>query len=197
MQDNRSVQQNVLNEDNRSVSVEQKILNLFRSGGGSSSSGGGGGEGGGGGSGGGGGPGRRRQLSIGDEPKQEKRAALAIEDKPKKQKPSQPDVPIALPDRSRQAKRKPEIPKEAPDEEAVKKLGKTLVRALRNKSKIRIQQPTKVVDVGPATPFKGKGRRLGDEERARVITTQFDKKAAAADSSKRRTARNNQLAITA
>ena len=193
LQDNRSVQQNVLNQDNRSLSIEQKILNLFHSGGqsGSSSSSSGGPGGGG-----GGGPPKRpksapEQFFIGDEPKQEKRAALAIEDRPKKQKPSQPDAPIALPDRTRQAKRKPEIPKEAPD---VKKLAKTLVRAIRkNNEKIRVAQPTKVVDVGPATPFKGKGRRLGDEER--VITTQFDKKATAADIKRR--ARNNQLAIAA
>ncbi len=195
LQDNRSVQQ-TLNQDNRSLSIEQKILNLFNSGGqssGSSSGGGGPGPG-------GGGPPKRpksapEQFYIGDaaaEPKQEKRVALAIEDRPKRQKPSQPDAPIALPDRSRQAKRKPAIPDEAPD---VKKLAKTLVRAIRkNNEKIRVAQP-KVVDVGPATPFKGKGNRLGDDDRPRVITTQFDKKATAGDF-RRRVARN-QLAITA
>ena len=77
----------------------------------------------------------------------------------------------------------------------MKKLAKTLVRAIRkNNEKIRVAQPTKVGDVG--TPFRGKGNRLGDEP-LRVITTQFDKKAAAADNFKRRAARNNQLAITA
>ena len=199
VQDNRSVQQttNVLNQDNRSLSVEQKILNLFQSGGqssGSSSSGGGGPGGGPG----GGGPPRPKsapdQFYIGDaQPKQEKRVALAIEDRPKKQKPSQ-DVPIALPDRSRQAKRKPEIPNEAP-EENVKKLGKLLVRAIRNNNKIRVAQPVKppkIVDVGPATPFRGKGNRLGDEERPRVIKVHNKK----ATDTKRANARN-QLAITA
>ena len=57
--------------------------------------------------------------------KQEKKAALAIGDRPKKIKPNSPDAPLQLPDRSRQAKRKPDQPKDAPDEN-VKKLSKTL-----------------------------------------------------------------------
>ena len=43
---------------------------------------------------------------------------VAIEDRKKKTKPSPPEAAIALPDRSRQAKRKPDIPKEAPSAKA-------------------------------------------------------------------------------
>ena len=132
---------------------------------------------------------------------------MAIEDKKeKKKRPNPPpDTLIPLPDRSRQAERKVEIPKEAP-ERNVKKLEKLIVRAIRNKtSAAKIRMPTsRVVDVGPpaSNPFKGKGRRLADEEeeRPRGITTQFDKKAGAA-ANKRRAAtasrRNDQLAIMA
>ena len=66
---------------------------------------------------------------------------------------------------------------------------------------MRLPTTPQVVDVGPpATPFKGKGRRLADEEeeRPRVITTQFDKKKTAAANKQRANARrNNQLAIAA
>ena len=158
LQDNRSVHQhqNVLNQDNRSV--EQKILNLFYGGASSSSSSGSAPPGGGGGGGGGGRPRAPRpvpefDMAIDDEPKQEKRAAIAIEDRKKKKKTNPPDVPIALPDRSGQAKRKPQIPDEAP--ENVKKLGRQLVKMIaRNAPKpFKAMQKSRhatphIVDIG-------------------------------------------------
>ena len=191
MQDNRTVhqQQNVL-QDNRHVSVEQKIVQLLQGGtGASSSSSSGSGPPGGGGGGGGGGGARPRALgpipediTIGDELKQpEKRAALAIEDKKKKKKTNTPDIPIALPDRAGQAKRKIDIPKEAPDEK-VKKLGRQLVKVLARKA---FRATPHIVDIGEEPPLpppfdpppraagpprsravmlKGKGRRLVDND---------------------------------
>ena len=110
-----------------------EILNLFHGGRSSSSSGSFGPGGGGGGEGGGGGPRAPRRIPeehyIRDDPQQpEKRGgAIAIPDRKKKTKANPPDVPIVDPDRERQAKRKPEIPREAPDER-VNKLGRQLFK---------------------------------------------------------------------
>ena len=173
--DNRAVhqQQNVLN-DNRSV--EQKIVNLFSQGGSSSSASGNQPPGSGGGGGGSGGGGGGRPMAIEDKPKQpEKRTAtIAIEDRQKKKRQNPPDDnPIALPDRSGQAKRKASIPREAPtpNDTQVSALARKIASMVKDKRR----KGTMVIDTGPPPPlpqasaFKGKGRRLADVDPPKVI----------------------------
>ena len=119
-------------------------MNVFSQGGGSSSGSrpsGGGGPGGGG----GGGP-----LAITDAERKREAPPLAIEDRKKKTKPSPPEPAIALPDRSRQAKRKPDIPKEAPSAKAkiemavpseISALAKKLTANIKNKRRIIAMTP--------------------------------------------------------
>ena len=139
-------------------------------------------------------------MTIDDEAsKQEKRPTLAIESKKKKKKRANPpDSPIPLPDRV--AKRKADIPDEAPDpDEKVRKLGRQLVKVLARgapsltyKAMQKARHNPTIIDIGqlplpppfskpsPRDVFSGKGRRLADDDPAPkgVIKTggQFSKK---------------------
>ena len=124
-------------------------------------------------------------MVIEDQAKQpEKRnaAIAAIEDRKKKKKPNPPDVPIPLPDRSGQAKRKPEIPREAPppDNSQISALARKIASMVKDKR--RKAMVPRIVDTGPPPPlpppnhsppqasvFKGKGRRLADDDAPKVI----------------------------
>ena len=118
-------------------------------------------------------------MVIEDQAKQpEKRnaAIAAIEDRKKKKKPNPPDVPIPLHDRSGQAKRKPEIPREAPppDNSQISAMARKIASMVKDKRRKGAMVP-RIIDTGPAPPlpppfeppprpdvFKGKGRRLID-----------------------------------
>ena len=121
-------------------------------------------------------------MVIEDQAKQpEKRnaAIAAIEDRKKKKKPNPPDLPIALPDRSGQAKRKPEIPREAPpDNSQISAMARKIASMVKDKRRKSAMVP-QIIDAGPPAPlpppfeppprsrvvaFKGKGRRLVDDD---------------------------------
>ena len=122
------------------------MASTISSGGGSASSSAGGGSGGGGGG---------RPMAIEVEPKQpEKRnAAIApIEDRKNKKTRNLPDIPIPLPDRSGQAKRKPEIPKEAPppDDSQISALARKIGQMVKDKR--RKGMVAQIIDTGPPLP---------------------------------------------
>lgn len=165
---------------------------------------------------GGGGPGRGGVGNPGGGPlaithAERKRDALpsAIEDSKKKTKPSPPEPAIALLYCNRQAKRKPDIPKEAPSAKAkiemaapneICALARKLAANMNNKRRIAAMTP-KVIDRGPpSSVFQAWGRRLGDDSDdvpTRVISTMFDKKRAAKDRKQRKDSRvqSDQLAL--
>ena len=135
------------------------------------------------------------RSNLKSEEPEKRGAAIAIEDRKKKKKPNPPDAPIAIQDRQGQAKRKSQIPDEAPDEN-VKKLGRQIIKMLARKAPSKttkimqkaIHAPPRIVDIGePSLPppfappsrdvFKGKGRRLADDDVAsKGIIKLYDKK---------------------
>ena len=98
----------------------------------------------------------------------------------KKKKLNPPDVPIPLHDRSGQAKRKPEIPREAPppDNSQISAMARKIASMVKDKRRKSAMVP-QIIDTGPPPPlpppfeppprsravvFKGKGRRLVDDD---------------------------------
>ena len=163
-------------------------------------------------------------MVIEIDPKQpEKRnaAIAAIEDRKKRKKPNPPDLPIPLPDRSGQAKRKPEIPREGPPPDNSQIAAMACKIASMVKDKRRKSMVPQIIDRGPPLPlppppllpppfeppsrsravvFKGKGRRLVDNDEPVAypkipIKTQNLKRKTGGMSGRARTQRFDQLAL--